>query len=257
MSRANEARHHVLRSIRENLAASAPHNAAHHADHISSVNGPAGRASLSLPILSDFGRAAHRVSETSLDRMTQFRRRLEAVGAECVVVRGEGEAARAVERIVTRARARRVVGSDAPLVRRVLTQAAGGAFATPTVDSLSRDGLFACEVGVTGAQWGIAETGTLVLESAREKNRLLSLVPPVHVALLFADRVCDSLGAALARVREVDDSGSLASRAITFITGPSRTSDIELTLTIGVHGPQTLHVIVLEGDAGNPGSDIQ
>src|SRR5438067_610776 len=107
-------------------------------------------------------------------------------------------------------------------------------------ESLSRDDLFACDAGVTTAQWGIAETGTLVLESARERSRLLSLVPPIHVALLSTRCICESLGDALARVRQG------ASHAITFITGPSRTSDIELTLVVGVHGPQTVHVLLLE-----------
>ena len=87
---------------------------------------------------------------------------------------------------------------------------------------------------------GIAETGTLVLESARERSRLLSLVPPIHVAVLSTRCICESLGDALARVRQG------ASHAITFITGPSRTSDIELTLVVGVHGPQTVHVLLLE-----------
>jgi len=130
---------------------------------------------------------------------------------------------------------RRVVGSDAPLVQRLLPRS-GDSFVLESLDRLTRDELFACEA----AQWGIAETGTLVLESARERSRLLSLVPPIHVAVLSASCICESLGDALARVRQT------ASHAITLITGPSRTSDIELTLVVGVHGPQTVHVLLLE-----------
>ena len=121
---------------------------------------------------------------------------------------------------------RRVVGSDAPLVQRLLPRS-GDSVVLESLDRLTRDELFACEAGVTTAQWGIAETGTLVLESARERSRLLSLVPPIHVAVLSASR-------------------QTASHAITLITGPSRTSDIELTLVVGVHGPQTVHVLLLE-----------
>ena len=95
---------------------------------------------------------------------------------------------------------------------------------------------------MTTAQWGIAETGTLVLESARERSRLASLVPPMHVALLSTSRICPSLAGALARV-------DVASHAITLITGPSRTSDIELTLVVGVHGPQVVHILLLEEEA--------
>jgi L-lactate dehydrogenase complex protein LldG len=120
-----------------------------------------------------------------------------------------------------------------------LLHAVGDGFVLERLEHLSRDELFACDAGVTTAQWGIAETGTLVLESARERSRLISLVPPIHVALLSTRCICDSLGDALARV-------SITSHAITFITGPSRTSDIELTLVVGVHGPQTVHVLLME-----------
>ena len=141
-----------------------------------------------------------------------------------------------------------MAGSDAPLVARVV-EAIRGAHTVAGVHRLSREDLFACDAGITTAQWAIAETGTLVLESAREKSRLLSLVPIIHVALLPAGRICDSLGEALERLRQGGGGDrSPDSHAITLITGPSRTSDIELTLTIGVHGPQAVHVILLEGE---------
>jgi L-lactate dehydrogenase complex protein LldG len=124
--------------------------------------------------------------------------------------------------------------------------AAPAAFAVDVIEGLSRDDLFACDAGVTTAQLGIAETGTLVLESSREKNRLLSLVPPIHIALLAAGDICDSLSDVIGRLHATHVSPDLVSHAVTFITGPSRTSDIELTLTIGVHGPRTLHIIILE-----------
>jgi L-lactate dehydrogenase complex protein LldG len=166
------------------------------------------------------------------------------VGAHWTVVRGEADAACALARVLTEAGARRVAISDAPAVRQ-LVHALPQSIVVEDVGRLSRDALFACDAGVTTAQWGIAATGTLVLESAREQSRLLSLVPPLHVALLPAARLCHSMGDALARVGQVGPTG-LTSHAITFITGPSRTSDIELTLVVGVHGPATLHVLLLE-----------
>jgi L-lactate dehydrogenase complex protein LldG len=102
---------------------------------------------------------------------------------------------------------------------------------------------FSCDVGITSAQYAIAETGTLVLESERERNRLASLVPPIHICILNARdirrKMIDVLDVLQKNGREN------LSRAVTFITGPSRTSDIELTLAIGVHGPGELHVIVI------------
>jgi L-lactate dehydrogenase complex protein LldG len=103
-----------------------------------------------------------------------------------------------------------------------------------------REDLFRSDIGITGAQAGIAETGTLVLDSSVERNRLVSLVPPIHIAILDASRIYQTLGETLAALQ----SGEEVSPAITFITGPSRTADIELTLAIGVHGPQELYVII-------------
>src|SRR5207247_10361403 len=140
------------------------------------------------------------------------------------VVRGATEAAHALAGILTAAGARRVAGSDAPLVQR-LVSGLGDGFVRESLEGLSRDGLFACDAGVTTAPWGIAEPGTLVLEAAREKNRLLSLVPPIHVGLLSTSCICDSLCDALARATRASD-------ALTLIPGPSPSPDIPLTLRV-------------------------
>lgn len=145
-----------------------------------------------------------------------FKRNLESVDGHCIIVNNEAEVEEAVKRI-----------------------AKGREIATPDALPATKD-LFKYDVGITKAQAAIAETGTLVLDSSAEKNRLVSLVPPVHIAILDASRIYQTLGETLA----VLQSGEEISPAITFITGPSRTADIELTLAIGVHGPQELYVII-------------
>ena len=100
--------------------------------------------------------------------------------------------------------------------------------------------IFGFDVGITTAQAAIAETGTLVLDSDGERHRLVSLVPPVHIAIVDAATIYATLGETLSMLQK----GKELSPAVTFITGPSRTADIELTLTIGVHGPQELYVII-------------
>lgn len=250
MSRNDDARRQILRSIREHLAASAPHDVVHAERHQPGPP-PTASAGIALPILPPPGA---RASEPSFEGQSgpegRFRERLEAVGGVLVRVGSEQEAAGAVARILSEIGARRVAFSDSPLVRRVVD----GMEVAPDVelfaDATTAD-LFDCDVGVSGAQWGVAETGSLVLESARERTRLVSLVPPVHLALLRSEHICETLGEALARVAERAEEGGLASRAITFITGPSRTSDIELTLTIGVHGPQALYVVLLSDPANS------
>lgn len=241
----DEARRQILRSIRENLAASAPHDVVHAERH---QPGPAPTASagIALPILAPPGARGAEPAAGESSPVGRFRERLEAVGGVLVQVAGEQEAGEAVARILAEIGAQRVALSDSPLVRRVMdaTSAEPG---VEVVADAPTDALFDCDVGVSAAQWGVAETGTLVLESARERHRFASLIPPIHVALLPAEQICQTLGEALERVGERTAAGDLVSRSITFITGPSRTSDIELTLTIGVHGPQALYVVLLTG----------
>jgi L-lactate dehydrogenase complex protein LldG len=97
-----------------------------------------------------------------------------------------------------------------------------------------------CDLGITGVDAALPETGTLVLRSGPERPRMASLVPRVHLALLKAACLRADLAEALAECR--------GTSCLTLITGPSRTSDIELTLTIGVHGPKALYVWLMAGD---------
>jgi L-lactate dehydrogenase complex protein LldG len=101
------------------------------------------------------------------------------------------------------------------------------------------------QVGVTSVDCAIANTGSLLLSAANTRPRSLSLLPTVHIALLFASQIRTHLGAAFASLTR---SGGLPSAAHV-ITGPSRTSDIENDLTIGVHGPSAVTAIVVEEDA--------
>jgi L-lactate dehydrogenase complex protein LldG len=103
--------------------------------------------------------------------------------------------------------------------------------------------LATCAAGITAVDYAIAETGTLVLSSNEGNALLVSLLPPVHIALLRSGQISNSLGEAIAKL---NIAGGNVYRSATLITGPSRTSDVELTLSIGVHGPKELHVIILD-----------
>jgi L-lactate dehydrogenase complex protein LldG len=112
------------------------------------------------------------------------------------------------------------------------------------MESYKRE-LVKVNIGVTSADYAIAETGTLVLVSGGEQHRLISLVPPVHVCLLEETRIIESLPVFLALAGQKYYSTESAPLATTFITGPSRTADIELSLTLGVHGPRELHTLLI------------
>lgn len=214
------ARESILASIRENLALSVGFDDAHLHSHSNVTD-----------------TSVH--SRTSISRaelIDNFKHSLQSVGGHYHIVSNESEAAATVCNTIKSLAATKIAISDSPLVETVVGRSTG----TEMVKNAEPEYLFGSDVGITSAQWAIAETGTLVLESAAERHRLTSLVPPVHICILKADSIRQTL-------REILDLiGRDLSRTVTFVTGASRTSDIELTLAIGVHGPRELHVILIE-----------
>jgi len=100
-------------------------------------------------------------------------------------------------------------------------------------------------VSFTGSFAGVAETGTLVLLSGPESPTTLNFLPDVHIALLFTNRVVGSYEDVWARLR-ARDGATVMPRVVNWITGPSRTADIEQTLLLGAHGPRRLHIILVD-----------
>ena len=97
---------------------------------------------------------------------------------------------------------------------------------------------------VTGAVAGIAETGTLMVRSGPDVSMRLHFLPDLHIAVLAASAICGSYEDAFARLLP---PGAALPRMVTLVTGPSRSSDIERILQIGVHGPRALHVVIVDG----------
>ena len=98
-------------------------------------------------------------------------------------------------------------------------------------------------VGITGAFLGIAETGTLMLLSGRETPATVSLLPETHIAILKSTRIVATMEDAWDRLRS--EYGALP-RAVNFISGPSRTADIEQTVTLGAHGPYRILIVIVK-----------
>lgn len=213
----SEARKAILSSIRSHLAASVPYD-----NHENPRQNPV--------ILS---KAPLHISLVEL-----FKQNVEAVNGHCILTNGDAEIVQALTEIINDCRGQHIAISDHAEVKRLLyltdleIEELGIA---PNVSDI-----FRFDVGITTAQAAIAETGTLVLDSTYEHHRLVSLVPPMHIAIVNASKICETLADALTLLRKEKE----ISPAVTFITGPSRTADIELTLTVGVHGPQELYVII-------------
>ena len=102
------------------------------------------------------------------------------------------------------------------------------------------------EAGITGADWAIAATGTLVLSSGAGRSRMASLLPPMHIAVVTTDQLVPRLEDYIAAQRADRVEIFRTSSNVTLITGCSRTSDIEMQPVFGVHGPLELHIILID-----------
>jgi len=97
-------------------------------------------------------------------------------------------------------------------------------------------------VGITGALCAIAETGTLMLASGSDTPATVSLLPETHIAIVSAARIVPHMEEACELLRRERNE---VPRAVNFVSGPSRTADIEQTVTLGAHGPYRVHIIVI------------
>jgi len=114
---------------------------------------------------------------------------------------------------------------------------------SPTADALTgtrKHEIAKCDLGITEADYLLPETGTIVLHSSAEMPRAVSLAPRIHLAIVRPEMLRPDMHQVFAEGK--DDN------YLVFITGPSRTADIELTTTLGVHGPKELYVWILEGE---------
>jgi L-lactate dehydrogenase complex protein LldG len=199
------------------------------------------------------------LSERWRESLERFAAEFERVGGVLHRVGEAGEVAGAVARIAGERRARSVIawpgatlGVDvaASLAERGLgALAMPEAEVTPAERARLRAVAAAADVGVTGVDLAVAETGTLIVVSGAGRPRSASLLPSCHVAVFDREALVESLeqvGVALEAWHDGDEP-AWRGAAINFITGPSRTADIELTLTRGVHGPREVHAVFVEG----------
>ncbi len=190
----------------------------------------------------DAGVPVHAGAASTDERIALFRNRLEDLGGTFVAGTSAEAAALSVWKALRDEGVTALLFPGDDRAARALADALVplGPYRIASPDELRQAAPPAC-AGIQSAEYAIAETGTLVQTSGGGKTLLPGLVTDVHVAVLtpaaFVDRMEECL-AALA---------SNPPRNISFITGPSRTADIELTLTVGVHGPGKVIAVLLPG----------
>ncbi|MCH2160812.1 MAG: lactate utilization protein [Phycisphaerales bacterium] len=183
----------------------------------------------------------------SLVRM--FAEQLELVNGVCHRTSSFEAAAEALRAILVDHHVRRIARSGEPMVIDLLERVVG-TFELFTPES-PRPQLLDCDLGLCTATLGIAEHGTIMMTSGQAdldeaRVRLVSLVPKIHVAVLRAGDLVGTVAEALDRLTGMGDAERRLPPVATFATGPSRTADIEQQLVLGVHGPHSQHVILLE-----------
>jgi L-lactate dehydrogenase complex protein LldG len=219
-----------------------------------------------VPRPADAGQAAEVVRRQMLERWPQalerFREEFERVAGVFHQVSSMEEVPGVIRRIAQERSAKSVLSWHPGALGLDLRTSLGAEGLSVTVapdgdpDAASRashrEAAARAEIGVTGVDWALAETGTLIVVSGRGRPRSTSLLPATHVAVFGRDRLIESLEqvGVMLEALHVDPARSMSGAVINFITGPSRTADIELTLTRGVHGPKEVHAIFVETPNG-------
>ncbi|MEO5891981.1 MAG: LUD domain-containing protein [Ferruginibacter sp.] len=107
--------------------------------------------------------------------------------------------------------------------------------------------LAGCDASITGCEYLVARTGSVVMSAAQQSGRTVSVYAPVHICIAYTDQLVYDIADALASLKS-RYAGNIPS-LITFASGPSRTADIEKTLVTGVHGPKEVYLFLVDGPA--------
>lgn len=177
----------------------------------------------------------------SRDLYKIFKERAESISARVYRVGDTAEALSVIEAIIRDTGATRVAAAITPLVEKLgLEQLKGISLYSHDLRRRAAE----ADIGISEMDLAVAETGTLVEDATDTDKRLVSMLPMVHVALVATDKLVESLRDALGLL-----SAGLSAYCA-FVSGPSRTADIERVLTIGVHGPGEVHVIFVDRTGG-------
>ena len=181
---------------------------------------------------------------------SSFARELEEVGGKFLGILSPAEVTNRIVSLATEIGAKTValgqgVALDMDAIGEALERADFRIVRTVPVADTERAAMRArvadAELGIAEADFAIASTGTLAVVSTANRPSSLTLLPPASLVIVQIDRVMANLAAVLS---EMGPAGVAANR-LTLITGPSRTADIEKRIVLGVHGPKSLHVIVV------------
>jgi len=214
------------------------------------------RQSLQTGVLPDAVNQLERISPPpEIDQTTllsSFVREAQAAGSEIYQPATHEDVREVLTGLVKQAGQQAITWADEDLPIKDISEVLLHAGVTRHVPDIARDpvlrrqqwhDLDTVRVGITGALGGLADTGSIIVASGQHRSRAASLLPETHIALLPTDRLYPTMQAFFAASSAQALTGQTSN--LTFITGPSRTADIEMIITRGVHGPKRLCVVLL------------
>ena len=171
-------------------------------------------------------------------RIARFSEALDALAGKAYLASSVDDARAYVAALV---KGKTAVASNSPYLAECGITALAGVRTGFTAEPELRQLCATADFGITSADYALADTGTLVLLSSPQEARMISLVPPAHIALIPRECILTGLGELVTLLPLPADRTS----SMVLITGPSRTADIEQILLRGVHGPGEIHVVIV------------
>jgi L-lactate dehydrogenase complex protein LldG len=221
--------HKIIANVRSALEAKSEDS---HAASVAHIQRPISSGARRTELIAQFTQEFERVSGQSLGLFTPT-----AAAGEIVKL------ARALEAHTVAIG--RGVKLDADLIGRKLTRNRVEVIRPTPLPNADRqplrDRIAGCDLGIIEADYAIAATGTFCIVAEAERPSSLTILPPVNLILVAADRISATLAEVIAAV----GPATFSSNRVALITGPSRTADIEKMIVIGVHGPKQLYAMVL------------
>lgn len=195
---------------------------------------------------SDFNNDEYTSNENSADLIAEFSDQLKSLSCNVEIIKNKRNINKTIINIFQKTNSNSFTGwytEELAGLYKTLQQK-GFKYTKSTRNDLQAK----CDIGITLADYAISESGTIVLYNNKIKNRNCSLIVPIHIAILQKEKIVKSIFDIITIISKdynTLDSINELSNCITLITGPSRTADIELILTLGVHGPKELYVLVV------------
>jgi L-lactate dehydrogenase complex protein LldG len=168
-----------------------------------------------------------------------FKNELDKVNGQSKILNNEHEVSNYLSDVTTQHNSKSCIVWETDLIKQLNIIEYLKSSNLRVIKSHDKKRLARADIGITEADYAIADSGTLVLFSNPKKPRLASLIAPIHIAILDSERIVPNIFDLFQILTHKSEMSCIA-----FITGPSRTADIELNLTLGVHGPKEVHILI-------------